>query len=169
MRKLALVFTLIVIAFAFAACDSYVASNQDTGFTYIHASFTLSIAPVRDDLLASFEYIHEMDYYEVRGFLRGERLVIWADVPLYNFAVVDLSHDFADDAFIYFINSTHGEVDLLLPGQAFVVNNYIVMGSFPWSGFTFTDANNERHYFAMVQDQSDSDNHFNIWPIEVVK
>jgi len=140
---------------------------QMAGLTYHHANFNISIAHATDILLANFEQIHEMDYYEVRGVPQGDRLVIWADVTLHDFAVVNLSPDSVGDEVIYYHTSIHGKVDSLLPRQAFVVNNYAGVGTLPWSGIVFTDATDERHYFAMMHDHSDSFNHFTIWPIEI--
>jgi len=154
-----------------SAPDTNVPSQYEiplADFTYNHANFTINIAPATDDLLAVFEHIHEIDYYEVRGFLQGDRLVIWADVPLRDFGITNLSHDFVGDEIVYYHISTHGRIDSLLPGQAFVINNYVGMGTFPWSGFMFMDPTYELRYFAMMHNHSDLPHHVGIWPIIVM-
>ena len=147
--------------------DEWNIETQDTDFTYYHDNFTLNIAPARDDLLAAFEYIHEMDYYEVRGFLQGDRIVIWANIPLRDFEVVNVRDDFVDGEWFFIAYGSYGRVDLLMPGQAFVINNYVGMGTLPHSGFTFLDTNNRRHHFAMQHNQSDSPNVFVVMQIDV--
>ena len=142
---------------------------QDTDFSYYHVDFTINIAPARDNLLAAFEYIHEMDYYELRGVADGDRLVIWADVPLSDFAVIDIRNDFIGDEWVWLLYGSYGRVDSLLPGQGYVISNYLGMGTLPWSGLSFIDENDQRHYFFMQHDQSDSPNVFILGSIEVAE
>jgi len=122
----------------------------------------LSISHASDELLGTFNYLHEVDYTILREARAGEavehfdgvRLVIWADVPLYDVALISITNDFIDDELVYIPVDTFGRVEELLPGQAFVINSYVGLGTLPASGISFVSVSGERHYFWMLADQS---------------
>lgn len=110
------------------------------------------IALVNETLLNGFGHIHEVDYSDSHV---GLRLVIWADMILWELSLMRAGHDFLCDGSLIFIPiSTHGCVDVLLPGQGYVINRYVGGGTMPWSGITFLDEDGQRHYFMMQQDLS---------------
>ena len=131
-----------------------------------HTNHILNIAPATDSLLATFEHIHEFDYSPLRGgFYGGERIAIWTYQPVYDFEVVDIGNDTAGDDLIFCHVSAHGTIDTLIPGQVFVINNYLGVGTLPHSAVAFTDLDGMRFYFAIVRDESDSPYTFVFWAI----
>jgi len=131
--------------------------------TVHHVEFNIQIDFATDDFLSTFDLIHEFDYTNLREerygspieLFNGDRLVVWANAPLYDFSVISIGHDFLDDELLFIPISRFGMIDELLPGQAYVINSYISMGTLPWSGITFTDEDNRIRYFTLLQDQSD--------------
>jgi hypothetical protein len=79
---------------------------------------------------------------------------------LFQLEIINITNDFVEDELIFIPNARHGMVDVLHPGQVYVVNHYIGMGTLPWSGITFSDEHGERHYFFKQHDHSDSPNVF---------
>jgi len=123
--------------------------------------FGLTISPASETLLSTFDYLHEVDYTLLREardgaapHFNGDRLVIWADVPLYDLALISITNDIIDDELVFIPVDTFGQVEELLPGQAFVINSYVGLGTLPASGISFVAASGERHYFWMQADQS---------------
>ena len=125
-------------------------------------AFGLSIAIAGDDFLDTFDSLHELDYSLVRTArdggasddIVGDRLVIWADVPLREFALISIGNDFVNEEMFFIPMDSFGMVSELSPGEAFVVNSYVGMGTMPWSGIAFVAENGDRMYFTISQDQS---------------
>jgi len=125
-------------------------------------TFGLAISLASEELLSTFDYLHEVDYTLVREaraggaveHLNGDRLVIWADVPLFDIALVSVESDFIDDELVFIPIDTFGHVPELPLGQAFVINSYISMGTLPASGISFAAESGELHYFWVLADQS---------------
>jgi len=123
--------------------------------------FVLSISLASEELLSRFDYLHEVDYTLLRQagagnieHFNGDRLAIWANVPLYDFALISITSDFINDELIFTPTDTFGKVEELLPGQAFVINSYVELGTFSASGVSFAVESGERYYFRMMADQS---------------
>ena len=122
----------------------------------------LSISHASEELLGRFDYLHEVDYTLLREaraggaveHFNGDRLVIWADIPLYDITLVSVESDFIDDELVFIPTDTFGRAPELLPGQAFVINFYVGAGTLPASGISFATESGERHYFWMLADQS---------------
>ena len=89
-------------------------------------------------------------------FLTSDNTVmIETNIPLYDFAWVQLEHDFVDDELVFMPSDIHiGTVAELLPNEPFVINNFMDNGTMPTNAVTFTDQYNERRYFAFQQDNS---------------
>jgi len=126
-------------------------------------------------LLASFEYAHEVDYTEFIAMRDGERLepwgdriAIWSSTPLFQLEVINITGDFVDDEVVFVPNDSYGMIDVLYPGQVYLIVNYVGMGTLPWSGITFLDEQGERYYFFMQHDNSDSDNVFMIGQFRIM-
>ena len=112
----------------------------------------------RDDFLNGFDSVYEIDYNdaftELRGFAfdgEGDRLVIWADKPIYNLALIAVGNDFVDEEIIFFVADTVHVIEELPPSTAFVLNNYYGVGTLPWSGIAFDDNAGTRRYFWLQQ------------------
>jgi len=137
----------------------------------------IQIARASNELLNTFTDIFEVDYTLLREardggnieIFNGDRLTIWANIPVYDFELIAFGNDSIDgeDGFIFIpFGEALGTVDELLPGQAFVINSYVGLGTLPWSGISFVEGNGEKRYFAIIQDQSDSPVEFVMWEFE---
>ena len=104
-----------------------------------------------EEFLSTFENLHHFDYGSYQG--QGATLVVWSNQTLTDFAVVMLSPDFLDDAWSFEPISTHGFVSEMHPSEAFVIENYMCMGTLPHSGVTFTDEEGVKRYFFMIENQ----------------
>ena len=105
-----------------------------------------------DEFLSTFENLHHFDFGSYQG--QGATLVVWSNQPLTDFAVVMLSPDFLDDdAWGFEPISTHGLVSEMRPSEAFVIENYMGLGTLPHSGVTFTDEEGVKRYFFMLENQ----------------
>ena len=112
----------------------------------------LQMALASDALLSGFSQLHEAYFREPGS--TGNRLVIWSDSLMRDMAVMMVESDFDGDRWIFTPVSTHGYVDEVLPGQAYVINGYYGGGTLPSSGVTFVDKNGQRRYFVMQEDMS---------------
>jgi len=105
----------------------------------------IRIALAYDKLLSAFDYLYELDYTLVREArtgggvekFNGDRLVVWADAPLYDFALLLFGNDSINSELLFIPIDSFGSVYELLPGQAVVINSYVGFGVLPWSGVTF--------------------------------
>jgi hypothetical protein len=113
----------------------------------------LQIAVADTERLSTFSNLYEFFYPSAHGlgedFITGYNIVIWSNVPLYDFAVITFGNDSLDGEFIFIPIDTFEQVDVLLPGDAFVLNSYYTKGTYPWSGITFNDENGVKRYFAI--------------------
>ena len=115
----------------------------------------------------NIDYIHLFDYSELRTVRDGRRglieddeligdfLMITTNKPLRNFAVVLLANEIIDDETIFIPIADFGIIDELTPESAYVISSYISIGALPWSGVTFIDETGIRHFYTIVQNQSD--------------
>lgn len=193
MRKriyvLSLFCTLFVLGLMLTACYESVeslaleskvleTSNETTQlppYSIPNEEIIIQIALASDELLINFDYLHEFDYSEVlvaripdesiAKYTDGYNLVLWANRPFLNFAVVSIGHDFINDELFFIPIDSFGLIDELLPGEAFIVTNYWGMGMFPWSGVTFVDENGTNRYFMISQNQAYPDGSGNLWDI----
>ncbi|MCL2188210.1 MAG: hypothetical protein FWC16_06190 [Defluviitaleaceae bacterium] len=141
------------------------------GYEFWYNDGFINIAPSDDPHLPAFAGLVEVDYTPLRTLRYGTQaepmgagLVIWASFPMYEFELINLIGDFINEEIVFFPQEGHGRVDILPAGYGYIVNNYLGMGTLPWSGFTFLDALGERHHFFMQHDNSDSHNFYVIRP-----
>jgi len=122
----------------------------------------IQIALATDELLSSFGYHYGFDYTHIREardggeveYFNGDTLVIWADVPLRDLAVLFIDNDAIDGEVIFIPIQRFDITDILIPGQALVISSYVGFGTLPWSGISFVDENDEMRYFWMIRDES---------------
>lgn len=155
MRKLVTLLLVLSLIFTLTACTS---PNRPAAETEL----SLSIDLATNEFLGTFDYIHEFDYMLVREARQiggediiGDRLVIWTNISLRNFALISIANDVINEEIAFIPMDTFDLLNELSPGMAFVINSYISVGTLPWSGIVFQDNNDVRRYFLLVQDQSD--------------
>ena len=175
---------LVSLAFMLVACTDGDSSNPayevppfegsgsgnfepEVGSTqvYTHSlnSFELSIALATRDLMSTFDYVHVFDYTHLREArdqgnvdrFNGDRLVLWANEPMRDFSLISIGNDVINDELFFIPLDAFGLVDELLPGQGFVIESYVSLGTLSWSGITFVDEDNVKQYFTIQQDNSD--------------
>jgi len=133
-----------------------------------------------DPLLEATNIVYTLDYNLVRvargstpwdpsreaeGW--GTSLLVRTEVPLYDFSVIAIANDIVFDTsvednpeaiyipgtIIYIPLAFVGEIDVLAPGEGFLIHNFAKVGTLPWSGISFVDETGLRHYFAMMECQ----------------
>ncbi|MCL2398361.1 MAG: hypothetical protein FWC91_01290 [Defluviitaleaceae bacterium] len=125
--------------------------------------FEIQINFANDDFLRTFDHIHELDYSVVRtardgsadGLTGGDNLMIWANQPITDFAVLLIVNDIIDEELIFIPLDSFGTLSELNPNEAFVINNYWGLGTLPWSGITFTEESGIKRYFTLQQSMYD--------------
>jgi len=107
-----------------------------------YEELTIQIDAATDELLSTFSRLHHANL-STPEHEEGVTLVIWANQPLHNFSVTALSSEWLEDdeAWGFMPTFGFGSVATLLPGEAFVVENYMGLGTLPHRGISFTDSN----------------------------
>ena len=122
-----------------------------------------------EEFLSTFDNIHYFDFGSTHG--EGAKLVIWANQPLADFVVVTLSSDVLEDdrdRWGFIPHETYGSAVELLPGEAFVIKNYMGLGTLPHNGVTFVDESGVKRYFFVFENQGypETGDRWLIWEIE---
>jgi len=112
---------------------------------------SIQIDIATDELLNTFSNLYHADLRTPDCVGEGVTLVIWANQALSDFSVLALaSHELDDnDAWGFMPTFGFGSVSVLLPGEAFVIENYMGLGTLPHRGISFTDTDgaNTRVFF----------------------
>ena len=101
-----------------------------------------------DETLSTFTNLYHADV-RTPGDSEGVTLVIWANQTLFDFSVLALASDEMEDVWGFKPTYGFGSVNVLSPGEAFVIENYTGRGTLPHRGISFTDADgmNTRVFF----------------------
>ncbi|MCL2398701.1 MAG: hypothetical protein FWC91_03020 [Defluviitaleaceae bacterium] len=130
----------------------------------------IQIEVATDELLSTFANLYHADV-RVPGQGEGVTLVIWANQLLHHFNVAMLISDVPEDGDEWGFRPTDsfGSVRMLLPGEAFVIENYVGAGTLPHRGISFTDENggNTRVFF-FTENQAYPE-HGNQWIIQEIE
>jgi len=119
-----------------------------------------------NELLSRFGDIHVFDYLTAYNTLYGLDddhwffdindewgIVIWADIPLHNFQLITIYHDF-DEEEISTASHVLYEIDELMPMTPILLDRFVhVGGVIPWEGISFIDPSGTRRYFALQDDR----------------
>lgn len=111
----------------------------------------LHIAPVTDELMSKFNSFHEYTNDE-----DGEKLVIWTDKAVTDFAFISVECDAAGDGVSCVAGDTLFLVDELAPEKPFAVK-LMIPGTFPAYGISFVDENGVQRYFTINMDGRGAD------------
>lgn len=117
------------------------------------------------DFVDTFDSFHEINYNTARGNMfdsltsdgmDGDRLLIWTDVHVRDFSLIEIAPDFAEDGqFQIIVQNVLYTLPELTQDKPIILNSYFGVGTFPHSGIVFTDVNGTRRYFSIVQNQND--------------
>lgn len=119
-----------------------------------------------DELLSTFTNLHHASVGE-----SGLDLVIWANQPLPHLAVMTIEPEWLEnvDEWGFSPRDNIGYVEMLLPGEGYVINNYMGLGTLPHMavGF-FDDAIQDTRVF-FFQENNAYPEHGNRWIISEVE
>jgi|GEM_PF-2517547 len=172
MKKTLLIFLVAALMATLFACA---ANNNDYGYTLVsehpdHIDYAQatqpqdSLEPVEMNLsiyIASGElpppaHIFYIDEHVEHGMTATRDVLrIQAEATLYNLAVVFLGNDVEDEHIVYIIEETFPITDALAPGQTLMIADFFSLGTLPWNGIAFEDANGLMHHYAIIQNQAD--------------
>jgi len=142
-------------------------SVPDNIFTTSIGHIAFHIAPADNPILDFFPQ-QRIDYNGLRAVREGENpqhhgdsLAIWSSDYMFEVELINFTEDLTDGLSFVPVSS-FGFIDVVAPGQALVIYNYVGVGTMPWSGITFLLDTGERIHFWMQHDQSDSPNAFQL-------
>jgi len=130
----------------------------------------IQIVTATDEFLGTFTNIYQADL-GTPGYTEGATLVIWANQPLFHFNVAMLIPDLLEDRDEWGFRATDsfGSAEILLPGEAFVIKNYMGLGTLPYRGVSFTDENGENIRVFFFQENHAYPEHGGQWIIQEIE
>ena len=130
----------------------------------------LRIDAASDEFLDTFLYLHQTDL-GAPEFGEGVTLVLWANRPLANVAVVRLEAHLLEDRneWGFMPLDNFGYAQMLQPGEALVINNYMGLGTLPHLGISFTDESGEDTKFFFFQENHAYPEHGDRWVIQEIE
>lgn len=121
----------------------------------------------------SSEYVNPRYFASVHARPHAEfdtGAVIWADANLYNVSVITfepvlVTHEHVEEMRYRMIMHYPNIASVIASGEALYIRGVTGQGSYPNMGIAFTDAYNERHFYAIMHAHSDSLYAFVMWDI----
>ena len=184
MRKWLLLLCVSILTFALAGCgDTEISDNGDTPPVEIMLPETtedneylpaeelkIQIDVATSELLSTFSNLIHADV-STPGDGEGVTLVIWANQTLFDFSVTALASDLLEEKEEWGFMPTYGfgGVSVLLPGEAFVIENYMGAGSLPHRGISFTDADGVTTRVWFFQENHAYPEHGEQWIIQEIE
>jgi len=129
----------------------------------------IQIDVATDELLSTFTNLHHADL--MGGLGEGINLVIWANQALFDFSVIALGSDFLEgrDEWGFMPLYGFGSRSVLLSGEAFVIENYMGLGTLPHRAISFTDADGIHTRVFFFQENHAYPEHGNQWVIQEIE
>jgi len=182
MKKIFVTVMMLFMLIALAACNSNeTESNDSYNFADINQvpyagtahethnmELKIQIDVATDEFLSAFANLHHASI-RVPGQDEGTSLVIWANQTLSNFSVVALASEWLEDTWGFKPTYDFGAVSALLPGEAFVIENYMGAGTMPHRGISFTDTNGENTRVFFFQENHAYPEHGGQWIIQEIE
>ena len=131
--------------------ESYAAEANGTMVVIDHANHVN---------LESFDALHVIDHSIFWYGDSDEEIIIFATQPIYNASLVYFTGDWDGADMAYSVIQSHNIAAILTPGEGLHILNYVSLGTLPWSGISFYDADGKQHFFSMGHDTSDSPHWF---------
>ncbi|MCL2223011.1 MAG: hypothetical protein FWC20_11905 [Oscillospiraceae bacterium] len=132
---------------------------------------SIQIDAATDEFLSTFTVFHQVEL-GVPENGEGVALVIWANRPLSNLTVVGLKADLLedrDDEWGFHPHGNFGYAELLQPGEAFVINNYMGLGTLPHLGISFTDESGDDTQVFFFQENHAYPEHGSRWMVQEIE
>jgi len=130
----------------------------------------IQIDVATEERLSTFANVHYADL-DVLGHGEGVNLVVWANMPLPHLAVITLEPEWLEDrdAWGFSPRDNFGYVETLLPGEGYVINNYMGLGTLPNRGIGFFDAEKRETRVFFFQENHAYPEHGNQWIIQEIE
>jgi peptidoglycan/xylan/chitin deacetylase (PgdA/CDA1 family) len=130
----------------------------------------IQIDAASDEFLDTFQNLHQIDL-GAPELGEGVTLVLWTNRPLSNFAVVGLEAHFLEDreAWGFMPHDNFGYAEMLQPGEGFVINNYMGMGTLPHLGISFADDSSEDTKVFFLQENNAYPEHGDRWIVQEIE
>lgn len=103
----------------------------------------IHIDRVTDKLLDKYNSFHEYINNE-----DGDRLIIWTDAEIKDFAFISVDHNDKGDKISFITGDILTSIDELLPEKPFVVK-LLIPGLVPAHGISFVDKNGVKRYYTI--------------------
>jgi len=130
----------------------------------------IQIDAASDEFLDTFQNLHQIDL-GAPELGEGVTLVLWTNRPLSNFAVVGLEAHFLEDreTWGFMPLDNLGYAEMLQPGEGFVINNYMGMGTLPHLGISFTEEGDEDTKVFFLQENNAYPEHGDRWIVQEIE
>ena len=136
--------------------------QPDTPNDFFPEDLLIQIDMATDELLSLFTNLHTIQVEEI-----GIPLVIWANQPLHDVFIIGFTSEWIEGRYDWEFTPTErfGSIDILQPGEAVVVENYMGAGTLPKRGISFFDTDSQvRRVFVFRQNQAYPE-HGGMWTI----
>jgi len=180
MKKILFIVSILFVLTALVACndDDYTQeipptqnANDSTNVTGGETStatlpaegLVIQINLATDELLGTFSSLHHADLDSEYGI----NLVVWANQPLPHVTVIALEPEWLEDSdeWGFSPRNNFGYAEMLLPGEGFVINNYMGLGTLPHLGIGFFDETIQDTRIFVFQENHAYPEHGDAWVI----
>ncbi|MCL2204337.1 MAG: DUF4825 domain-containing protein [Defluviitaleaceae bacterium] len=126
----------------------------------------IQIGLATDELLGTFANLHHAHLGEA-----GVDLVVWANQPLPHLATLVLVPEWLEgrEEWGFSPGDNIGYVEMLLPGEGYVINNYMGLGTLPHMGIGFFDEEKRDTRVFFFQENHAYPEHGNRWVIQEIE
>ena len=126
----------------------------------------IQISIASDEILSTFTTLHHVHMNE-----SGIDLVIWANQPLQYVSLISLEPEWLEDRdeWGFSPRDNFGYIELLLPGEGYVVNNYMGLGTLPHVGIGFFDETIQDTRVFFFQENHAYPEHGDAWIIHEIE
>ena len=105
----------------------------------------IHVVRATEELTAPYKALHEYVQDE-----EGEWLLIYTDIILEDFSFIGLENDTKNDVIFFTAGEKYFATEQLVPGKPLLLQ-FRPIGTIPWHGISFEDANGTMRYFILVQ------------------
>jgi len=144
-------------------------ANLPTEELEIQEELKIQIDAATDELLSTFTHLYHADVRSVYGHVEGATLVIWANQTLSDFSVLALATDFGEDTLGFRPTYGFGSVSVFSAGEAFVIENYMGLGTFAHRGISFYDSDKGATRVFFFQENHAYPEHGGQWIIQEIE
>jgi len=142
-RKLLLILLLALFLAAFGC--SKPEPKEPEPITTEELLVHLFVVRSTDELVKPYKTVHRYVQDE-----EGEWLLIYSDFILKDFSFIGLENDTKNDVILFTAKEEYFTTEQLAPGKPLLLQ-FRPIGTIPWHGISFEDANGDMRYFTLIQ------------------